>query len=199
MAKYIRSRQPHAITFNSRVTKIALSKDDDGLEVVASGITYKYPLVVSTLPMPVLRTVDLSEAEFSPMQSNALRHLSYGPSVKIGMQFQTAWWTNGVDKDGQKLGIVGGQSLTDRSLRQVVYPSFGDVESGKTTTLIASYCWTDDADRLGALVDNDKNFLVDLVLRELADVHNVDLNFLRGQLIGTHAWSWSHDPYTMGE
>ena len=156
-------------------------------------------LTALTLPMPVLRTVDLSQAKISPMQSNAIRSLTYGSAVKIGMQFQTAWWTNGVDKDGQKLDIIGGQSYTDRPLRQVVYPSFGDVENGKTTTLIASYCLTDDANRLGALVENNKTLLVDMVLRELADIHNVDLDFLTGQLMGTHAWNWSHDPYTMGE
>ena len=198
MAKYIRSRNPDAITFNSRVTKIALSKRR-GVEVVASGKTYHYPFVVSTIPLPVLRTIDLTQAKFDPMQSNALRELNYGPSIKVGMQFQTAWWTDGKDKNGQKLDIIGAQSFTDRPLRTVVYPSFGDAEHGKTTTLIASYCWTEDASRLGALIDNDKNFLVDLVLRELAEIHNVDLDYLTRQLMGTHAWSWSHDPYTMGK
>ncbi|KIM24008.1 hypothetical protein M408DRAFT_17753 [Serendipita vermifera MAFF 305830] len=201
MAKYISKRQTGAFTFNSRVTKIALSEDQELLEVVASNKTYKYPYVVSSIPLPVLRTIDLTRAKFTPMQSSALRELNYGPSIKIGMQFQTAWWTTGIDRDGNRLSIVGGQSYTDRPLRTVVYPSFPsvqDVEKGNTTTLIASYCWTDDASRMGALIDKDKEFLVDLVLRELSEVHNVDLDFLTGQLMATHAWSWSHDPYTMG-
>ncbi|KAG2741258.1 hypothetical protein P692DRAFT_201894116 [Suillus brevipes Sb2] len=33
-----------------------------------------------------------NQADLSPKQSNALRTLNYGPSVKIGMQFRTAWW-----------------------------------------------------------------------------------------------------------
>ena len=69
-----------------------------------------------------------------------------------------------------------------------MYPSFGDVEHRKTTTPIASYCWTDDAKRLRVLTMNEalKPMLVQLVLRELAWIHNLDLEFLHGQLIDTH-------------
>lgn len=135
------------------------------------------------------------------MQSNALRTLNYGPrpSVKIGMQFRTAWWTTGKDLSGNPVNIVGGQTYTDRPLRTVVYPSFGSVQAGTTTTLIASYCWTEDATRLGALIGKDDATLVQLVLKELADLHNVDINDLRNQLIEYKGWSWSHDPYTMGQ
>ncbi|KAG1828214.1 hypothetical protein EV424DRAFT_1471276 [Suillus variegatus] len=150
--------------------------------------------------LPVLRTIDLSNAGLFPMQSNALRTLNYGPrpSVKIGMQFRTAWWTTGKDLSGNPVNIVGGQTYTDRPLRTVVYPSFGSVQAGTTTTLIASYCWTEDATRLGALIGKDDATLVQLVLKELADLHNVDINDLRNQLIEYKGWSWSHDPYTMG-
>ena len=53
---------------------------------------------------------------------------------------------------------------------------------------------------LGALasLEEMKPVLVELVVRELARIHDLDVAFLRGQLIDTHAWSWSHDPYTMG-
>lgn len=132
------------------------------------------------------------------MQENALRTLNYGPSVKIGVQFRTAWWTTGTDLSGRPLNIVGGQTYTDSLLRTVVYPSFGDVQAGKTTSLIASYCWTEDATRLGAMIDKDDVALLELVLKELADIHNVSIDFLRGQVINWKGWSWSHDPYTMG-
>ncbi|KAF9466955.1 hypothetical protein BDZ94DRAFT_1305819 [Collybia nuda] len=197
MAKYIISRRTGAFTFNSRVTAISVSPA--GMEVVANGTDHhQFSHVISTIPLPVLRTVDLSEAKLSPMQSNALRSLDYGPSVKIGMQFKTAWWTTGTDRTGRRLNIIGGQTHTDRSLRTVVYPSFGNVEAGKTTTLIASYCWTEDAARFGAMIGKHDAELRALVLRELADIHNVDAAFLSEQLIEMKAWSWSHDPYTMG-
>ncbi|KAG9124881.1 hypothetical protein FRC07_009897 [Ceratobasidium sp. 392] len=199
MATYIRSRNPSAITLNSRITSIALNANGSGIDVGTSNAEqYKFSHVISTIPLPVLRTIDLKEAGLSHMQANALRELNYGPSVKIGLQFSTAWWTTGTDRDGKPLNIVGGQTYTDRPLRTVVYPSFGDVQAGKTTTLIASYCWTEDAERLGALIDKDNKVVLDLVLRELADIHNVTVDFLRSQLIELKGWSWSHDPYTMG-
>lgn len=202
MAKYIRSRQPDAITYNKRVTSIELvgaASDDPFMEVVTDGIDrHRFSHVVSSIPLPVMRTIDLTKSELTNMQSNALRQLNYGPSIKVGMQFRTAWWTTGMDKDGKPLNIVGGQSYTDSPLRTIVYPSFGDVKAGKTTTLIASYCWTDDAERLGSLIGNQDQVLADLVLKDLATIHNVTVEFLRDQLIGTFSWNWSQDPYTMG-
>ncbi|KAG2336933.1 hypothetical protein BDR05DRAFT_80702 [Suillus weaverae] len=199
MAKYILKNNNDAITFNSRVTAIGVKKDNSGMDVVTNNRDHhEFSHVISTIPLPVLRTIDLSQAGLSPMQSNALRTLNYGPSVKIGMQFRTAWWTTGKDLSGNPLNIVGGQTYTDRPLRTVVYPSFGSVQAGTTTTLIASYCWTEDATRLGALIGKDDATLVELVLKELADLHNVDINDLRNQLIEYKGWSWSHDPYTMG-
>lgn len=199
MEKYIRKINKDAIKFNSRVTAIGVNKDNTGMDVVTNNKDHHaFSHVISTIPLPVLRTIDLSNAGLSPMQSNALRTLNYGPSVKIGMQFRTAWWTTGKDLNGNPLNIVGGQTYTDRPLRTVVYPSFGSVQAGTTTTLIASYCWTEDATRLGSLIGKDDATLVQLVLKELADLHNVDANDLFDQLIEYKGWSWSHDPYTMG-
>ena len=111
-----------------------LSVNDDEIK--------QFTHVISTIPLPVLRTIDLSAAG---LQSNALRELNYGPSIKVGIQFKAWWFT--------KFQIIGGQSYTDRLIRTIVYPSFGDVQDEKTTTLIASYCWTEDASRMGALID----------------------------------------------
>ncbi|EDR12198.1 uncharacterized protein LACBIDRAFT_183317 [Laccaria bicolor S238N-H82] len=198
MATYITKQKPNAITFDARVTAIELT-DDETITVTSHGQDrHEFSHVISTIPLPVMRTVDLSKAKLSPMQANALRQLNYGPSVKIGMQFRTAWWTNGKDLDGNILNIVGGQTYTDRPLRTVVYPSFGQVRAGGTTTLIASYCWTEDASRLGALIDHDDRLLAKLVLKELAEIHNIDLQVLSNDLMDIKGWSWSHDPYTMG-
>ena len=201
MADYIRSRNATAITLNSRVTSIAL-ENNSGIKVTTNGThDHHFSHVISTIPQPVLRTIDLSKAELSTMQANALRELNYGPSVKIGLQFKTAWWTTGVDLASKPLNIVEGQTYTDRPLHTIVYPLFGNVQAGKTTTLIASYCWTEDATRLGALIDKDDKTLLALVLKELADIHNVSVDFLHGELVenGYKAWSWSHNPYSMGK
>ncbi|VDC00494.1 unnamed protein product [Peniophora sp. CBMAI 1063] len=202
MAQYIKSQQPDAFSLNTFVT--AVSSDKNGTKAIGVNVTTDYNStqrfshVVSTIPLPVMRTLDLTDAGLSPIQLNALRELEYGPAVKIGMQFASAWWTNGTTNSGRKLDIVGGQTYTDSLLRTVVYPSYGDPYSGNTTTLIASYSWTADADRLASLVAGDQSRLKAVVLRELARIHDVDEAFLREQLIDTFAWSWSLDPYTGG-
>jgi monoamine oxidase len=199
MKKYIVRCKPNAITFNSKVTCIALNEHKSGIDVTTDYTDHhQFSHVISTIPLTVLRTIDLKKAELDPMQANALRELDYGPSIKVGLQFKTAWWTTATNLAGERLNIVGGQSYTDRPVRTIVYPSFGDVQDAKTTTLIASYCWTEDAARTGALIDKDDKTLLKLVLRDLADIHNLSVDFLRGQLIGYHGYDWAHDPYTMG-
>ena len=205
MHKYVERKVPNAITFNTRVTGIKTVKDANqdviGIDVTTDNLSIeRFSYVISSIPLPVLRTIDLTGADLNPMQSNAIRQLTYGPSVKVGMQFKSAWWTTETNRAGVKLNIIGGQTYSDSPLRTVVYPSFGDVQEGKTTTLIASYSWTDDAERLGALATNEdlKSVLEELVLRELARIHDFDIQFLRGLLLETHAWSWPHDPCTMG-
>ena len=200
MAKYIGSCDSKAIKLESRVSSIAMNSDSSIDVVVNDTEHHQFAHVITTIPLPVLRTLDLSSAGLSVMQQTALRELNYGPSVKIGLQFKTAWWTTGKDRDGNPLNIVGGQTYSDGPLRTVVYPSFGDVQSGETTTLIASYCWTEDATRLGALIDHEDNKpLQNLVLRERASIHNVEIDFLAGDLIDMKPWSWSHNPYSMGK
>ena len=68
--------------------------------------------------------------------------------------------------------------------------------------LIASYCWTQDAERMGALMNGDgtgKPGLIEMVLRDLAAVHGVTVDWLKQYYTGEYfAWDWLHDPLTMG-
>ncbi|KAH7885591.1 hypothetical protein F5I97DRAFT_1830693 [Phlebopus sp. FC_14] len=98
---------------------------------VNSGQTHVYSHVISTLPLPVLRAIDMRDAGMSVMQKNALRQLQYGPSVKIAVRFKEQWWT-------KELGIVGGQSFTDLPIRTIVYPSYGVDSDTPSTVLMAS-------------------------------------------------------------
>ena len=199
MAKYIRRNKPDVIQLRSSVTSIGLNHFSEGLGVVTNHTEHhSFSHVICTIPLPVLRVIDLSNAKLTTMQSNALRMLNFTQVVKVGLQFKTAWWTSGIDKRGKRLNIVGGETYTDRPLKTIVYPSHGDVDEGKTTTLIASYCFGEDAQKLSALINKDTEKLSKIVLKELADIHDMDLDFLRSELIDTFAWSWSDDLHSMG-
>ena len=174
--------------------------DHQHMEVTVNGSqTEHYGHVISTIPLTVLRTIDLREAGLNTMQKNALRALDYGASTKIAVLFKSDWWY-------QKLGIVGGQSFTDLPLRTIVYPSYG-VDSGTPSkVLIASYTWTTDASRLGALaLGRERQVLKELVLRNLAEAHygvngneEVDYDFLVNEYEDMHVKDWNIDEYAMG-
>jgi monoamine oxidase len=191
---------------NATVTSIGLEqpdKEDSPIVVVAGGETKKYSHVIATLPLPVLRTIDLKDSKLDIVQSNAIHKLQYGPSIKIGILFTENWWTTGADKDGKPFNIVGGQSFTDLPIRTVVYPSYGVNTTAPSHTLIASYSWTNDAERMGALIGTGKQTydeqLKHLVLSNLAEVHNADYQYLKDRVVDIYSWDWSHNPLTMGE
>lgn len=191
-----------SVKFKKRVTGV--SADETSIYVNVSGDSPQGPFsnVISTLPLPVLRTLDLSNCKLSNLQTNALRELQYGPAIKIGIQFSSAWWTTAKDNTNNKINIVGGQSFTDRVVHTVVYPSYGLESTGKAV-LIASYCWTEDASRLGALItacDKTKDDpLTVLVLRDLAAIHNISYQTLRDKFVAIHPFDWTTDPNSMGQ
>ncbi|EFI26657.1 hypothetical protein CC1G_15428 [Coprinopsis cinerea okayama7 len=159
------------------------------LVVTAGGKDYTFSHVISTVPLPNFALIDTSSLNLSPMQSNAIRQLQYGPSIKIGIHFKSAWW--------KERGQVGGQSFTDLPIRTIVYPSYGKGQSSKV--LIASYCWTNDAGRLGNLINaGEDDLLRDVVLRDLATVHQVGFDYLKGQCERVHAFNWNHNAWSGG-
>lgn len=199
MTRYILRRKHDAICLDSKVTSIGLSNDGCLVDVVTNDTDlHHFSHVISTIPLTVLRTIDTSNAKLTPLQYAAIRTLAYDSCVKVGMQFRTAWWTTGVDKNGNPLKIVGGQTYTDKPVKTIIYPSYGDIRAGKTTTLIAGYCLSDDSRGFAAIVEKDHAELTNVVLHDLAEIHNVTVEFLRNELIDTFAWSWSSDPYSMG-
>ncbi|KAF8153859.1 hypothetical protein B0H34DRAFT_661915 [Crassisporium funariophilum] len=203
---FIKKASGKAVVKNTPVTAIGLEnpKDSNSSLVVTTegGQQRKYAHVIATLPFPVLRTLDLTKANLDVLQQNALRGLDYGPSIKVGMRFNETWWTIGQDKSGEKFDIVGGQSYTDLPIRTVVYPSYGVNSSTPSKTLIASYCWTTDAERLGSLIKTGEKKYEDqlkhLMLSNMAAVHNVDYDYLASRFVAMHSWDWSHNPLTMG-
>ena len=68
--------------------------------------------------------------------------------------------------------------------------------------MIVSYTWTQDAERMGAFIHQDgtaKPELLDLIFRDLADLHGVTVDWLKQFWQGEYyAWDWLHNPLTMG-
>ncbi|KAI0341013.1 FAD/NAD(P)-binding domain-containing protein [Trametopsis cervina] len=214
LAEAVAAQLKAPIKRNTRVTAIRNIQTDpersEGLVVTSEATTpngekiaedTEYAAVISTLTLSTLGLVDLSQAGIHSnyAQWSAIRQLLYGSAIKIGIRFSRNWWGE------QPTGIIGSQSATDRPLRAIVYPSYPETGT-KSRVLIVSYCWTQDADRMGALFDHYtgkiNELLLTMVLKELALLHGLEYNFLRDLVEDRErdcfAHDWSRDPHTMG-
>ncbi|KDN47264.1 hypothetical protein RSAG8_03743, partial [Rhizoctonia solani AG-8 WAC10335] len=198
-AANVKIKTKHRVTaafFDDKATEHMLTISGlKSLDSQQTSFSEQYSHVVFALPPPCLRTIDLSTCHLDYEQRNALRQVSIGPSCKIGIKFKTAWWTRpGID-------IKGGQSTTDRMARTIVYPSYG---GGKSTVLIASYSWTQDAVALGAWIQGRntaaEDRLKDLMLGDLAYIHQNQITRaqLDSEYDGMFPWDWTHNPDSMG-
>lgn len=113
---------------------------------------------IVTAPFPVLRHVEALKP-FSRGKQRAIRQLHYDASAKIVMQFRRRFW----EEDD---GIFGGGTMTDLPVRAVFYPDHGR-ETGRGV-LLASYTWSEDAQRWGSLSDADR---ISEALEDLAQIH----------------------------
>jgi monoamine oxidase len=148
------------IRFGARLT--ALSQSASGVtayyttpagQFQASG---DYALV--TVPFPVLRHVEILQP-FSRAKQRAIRQLHYDASAKIWFQCRRRFW-----EDDE--GIFGGGTATDLPIRVVYYPDHGR-ETGRGV-ILASYTWSEDAQRWGSL--DPKSRLME-ALDDLAEIH----------------------------
>lgn len=193
------------IQYNKRVTSITPVAVVDGNRPLS--VTYsssgdkapnEYDYVISTIPLPALRFVDLDGCNLSYAQLEGMRTLRYDSSCKVGIRFSSRWW--------QTLStgsIKGGQTKTDRVVRTVVFPSYGVDDPNADAVMIASYTWSQDAARVGGLINGrntvDEQFLIDNILKDLAALHGVTFDFLKkDQLLDWCAWDWYSDPFTLG-
>ncbi|PPQ75098.1 hypothetical protein CVT24_010061, partial [Panaeolus cyanescens] len=174
------------------------------VEVAGKGKQY-YAHVISTVPFSSLRTINTDRMkDVTNAQRSAVRSLGYWPSTKVAIRFKSRWW----EAKGQK----GGSSYTDRSVRVVVYPSYGIGEEGPGV-LIVSYTWTQDAARLGSLIKTpdwenvlnpnrrtppSEEVLLRVIYEDLAILHDVTVEQLRADTLDYHAFDWYGNPYTMG-
>lgn len=113
---------------------------------------------VITIPFSVMRHVEVL-TPFSRVKQKAIRQLTYDASAKIFLQFRRRFWE-------EDEGIHGGTSVTDLAIRNVFYPEHGQ-ETGRGVVL-ASYTWSEDAQRWGSLSPEDR---IDQALENLTVLH----------------------------
>jgi monoamine oxidase len=171
------------IRFGARMTAIDQSDRDVTVhfETAAgrSSVTGDYAIV--TVPFPVLRHIEALKP-FSHAKRRAIRQLRYDASAKIFFQCRRRFW----EEDD---GIYGGGSVTDLPIRNVYYP-----EGGRATgrgVLLASYTWSEDAQRWGSLPPGDR---IEQAIEDVAQLHPQIIEEFE---VGA-SWMWHDDPYAGG-
>ncbi|KLO16479.1 hypothetical protein SCHPADRAFT_914035 [Schizopora paradoxa] len=202
MAKTLKSgNQP---ILNKRVTQIfpkvvqpaGADTTITNIAVVVDGesSSREYSHVISSIPLGMLRLVDTRACGFSYALNEAVRALRYDGSVKVAIKFTERWW------EEAPYNQIGGQSKTDRPTRVVVYPSNGI--GGREAVLLASYTWSQDAFRFGALTQGKgepaEKILLDIILRDISDIHNIPIATLKGKVVDYDAWDWYHQEFSSG-
>jgi len=129
---------------------IAIDQSDGAVTVhyqTAAGkaaVSADYAII--TVPFAVLRHVECIKP-FSRPKQQAIRQLHYDASAKILFQCRRRFW-----EDDE--GIFGGGTVTDLPIRVMFYPDHGR-ETGRGV-ILASYTWSEDAQRWGSLSAADR-------------------------------------------
>uniref|UniRef100_A0A452VJ95 Amine oxidase n=1 Tax=Ursus maritimus TaxID=29073 RepID=A0A452VJ95_URSMA len=115
----------------------------------------------------------------------ALRLVHYTSATKVILTCKEPFW--------ERDGIRGGVSITDRPSRHIYYPSHS-FPSGKSI-LLASYTVDDDSLFFTSMTHEQ---MEDVVLEDVAAVHQIPKDELRRICPSSVAKRWSLDPLAMG-
>ncbi|XP_027486905.1 L-amino-acid oxidase [Corapipo altera] len=179
---------PGVIRFNCTVETIVSKGDEVRVfyrapdTLAPTAVTADYVLVTSTAK--ATRHIQFLPP-LSRAKAHALRSVHYAGASKIVLACSERFW--------EKDGIRGGQSVTDRPSRFIYYPSH-NFSSG-VGVLLASYTWNRDSEFFVPLTDERA---VEVVLRDLADVHGVSRDFLRLACDRHVVQKWQLDRHAMG-
>lgn len=118
-------------------------------------------------------------------KQDALRSVHYNSATKVILACKQRFW--------ERDGIFSGKSTTDRPSRFIYYPNH--IFPNGAGVILASYTLDDDSVFLTAL---DHSRVVDIVLDDLAAIHNRPKEELRDLCPYSEIKNWSQDPYSMG-
>jgi monoamine oxidase len=148
------------IHFGTVVT--ALDQTPDGVvahyKTHAGRFSARGDFMILSVPFAVLRHIEVLKP-FSRAKQKAIRELHYDASAKIFLQCKRRFWE-------EDEGIFGGGTITDLAIRNMYYPEHGR-ETGRGV-LLASYTWSEDAERWGYLSPEDR---IEQAIEDVEKIH----------------------------
>ena len=214
-------KQKEAVKFNKTVAALSYAdKDCDQIDVTVKedNEPRKYDAVFNSATLGAMQHMQLEGLNLNWGTKSAIRSLGYGASCKVGIRFKTLWWR---DKEvlGENCVNGGGQGKTDLPIRTCVYPSYNVHDKpGEPGVLLASYTWSQDADRVGSLISQNspegEDELKEVLIHDLARLHANPLNpggvkeddgeykrlhkIISDAYITHYAYNWHDNPRSVG-
>jgi monoamine oxidase len=179
---FLPALSPH-IRYGAKMIAIDQSPDEAVIhyKTAAGRFEMRADYAIITVPFPVLRHVEVLKP-FSRAKQRAIRQLHYDASAKIFFQTRRRFWET--DE-----GIFGGGTVTDLAIRNLYYTNYGE-ETGRGI-LLASYTWSEDAQRWGSLPPHER---IEQAVENVAEIHpQITDEFEAG---ASHMWH--DDPYAGG-
>lgn len=180
---------PGTVWFHSPAEEVEISGDHvhvtyrtpDPLQP-RSRLTANFVVVASTAKAARLLRF---RPPLSVNKEDALRSVRYNSATKVILACTQRFW--------EREGIFGGKSSTDRPSRFIYYPSH--IFPNGTGVILASYTQSDDSMFFAAM---DQARVVDVILDDLAAVHDLPKEQLQALCPYSVVKHWSQDPYSMG-
>jgi len=180
LAKALAAKVP-SLTLGARVT--AVTQRERGVRVRYEHDGRPRELeadyAISTLPLPLLREIDL---DVPAGTKQAIAAVAYAPAGKIGLQFKRRFWE-------EDEGIYGGISRTSLDITQILYPSSGYLS--RKGVVIGYYQNGEKAKAMGALAHGDR---LTRAIEQGTAIHPQ----YRGEIESAFSVAWEHVPYNRG-
>ncbi|HUC63881.1 MAG TPA: NAD(P)/FAD-dependent oxidoreductase [Stellaceae bacterium] len=147
------------------------------------GTVVEGDVVILTVPLPLWSEIALPPAAREKVAAGA--DIGFGNVVKILLRFAATWWAH-----------QGGRDLADLSflLSNATVPTWWTQHPAGYPVLTGWYAGP-KADRVASLTETE---LVDMGLTSLAEIFELPLDRVRGQLVAAQAINWGNDPFARG-
>ena len=180
-------------------------------------VTTTYDAVFNSTTMGAQQHMQLESLTLNWGTKQAIRALGYGASCKVGIRFSQLWWMNPANDINPGVS-AGGVAQTDESIRFCVYPSYNIDDDPKSAgVLLASYTWSQEAEKIGSLISRNspegEDELKELLFHDLARLHAKQVpgdpeatekayqkmyNLISSTYLDHYAFNWYQDPLSVG-
>jgi monoamine oxidase len=148
--------------------------------------------VLCTIPLPALARLDL---RFDGEKMRAIHEVWYESATKVLVPTSTRFW-----ETDPKHPIFGGATYTDLMTGSVYYPSDNAVDrdpkkSKGPGVLVASYCWGQDARRLGAMSATER---AKFAVAQVSKIHPELSHPGMVRWDEVQSWAWDDWPWAGG-